>query len=122
MSDYKIKLGKLGEKMAADFLRGKGAQIIEQNFYTRFGEIDLIARLGDEFLFCEVKTRSSDQCGYPEQAVNFYKVRHLLKAVNIYLEQKRIKLFWRLDIVSVELDQLSRRAKIRWFKNAGANY
>jgi putative endonuclease len=119
MEGYKIKIGKYGERLAADFLIRQGIRIIETNYYTRYGEIDLIALMGDEILFVEVKTRTSSEYGYPEQAINYFKVRHLHKAIQIYLQHKHLNNFWRLDGISVELDCLLKKAKIRWFKNFG---
>lgn len=117
MEGYKIQLGKYGEKLAANFLVRHGAKIVETNYYTRYGEIDLIAIMGDEILFVEVKTRTSSEYGYPEQAINYFKVRHLYKAIQIYLQREGINNFWRLDGISVELDCMDKTALIRWFKN-----
>ena len=113
----KIKIGRLGEKLATEFLRNNGAQVIDKNFYTRFGEIDLIARIGDEILFCEVKARTSAEYGFPELAVDRKKTEHLIKAIGIYLAEKKISAFWRLDVVAVELDVVKRSARMRWFKD-----
>ena len=71
-------------------------KIIDKNFYTRYGEIDLIAKRGDEIFFIEVKTRTSIKYGYPETAVNRKKINHLLKAVHIYINIKKIKSFGEL--------------------------
>ncbi|MFA6919202.1 MAG: YraN family protein [Patescibacteria group bacterium] len=122
MEGYKIKIGKYGEDLASDFLTRRGARIVERNYYTRYGEIDLIALTGDEILFVEVKTRTGSGYGYPEQAINYFKVRHLHKAIQIYLQDKHLDNFWRLDGVSVELDCVSKTAKIRWFKDVGTSY
>jgi putative endonuclease len=57
MPDPRRALGALGERLAADHLRRAGYRIIERNFRTRYGELDIVAA-GDRFLvFCEVKTR-----------------------------------------------------------------
>jgi len=117
-----ILLGKLGEDLASDFLKKNGCKIIDKNFYTRYGEIDLIAKRGDEIFFIEVKTRTSIKYGYPETAVNRKKINHLLKAVHIYINIKKIKSFWRIDIISVELNNKTRRAKINWFKNISIDF
>lgn len=118
MDDYKVRIGRYGENLAAQFLVRNGAKIIDRNFYTRFGEIDLIARSGDEILFVEVKTRTSNDFGYPEDAVDWRKIRHLIKAINIYMASKGLdNMFWRLDAISVEINAISKVAKIKWFKN-----
>ncbi|MFA6594236.1 MAG: YraN family protein [Candidatus Buchananbacteria bacterium] len=117
MSDYRVRLGKYGENLAAQFLTRRGYQVIEKNYYTQFGEIDLIARSGDEILFVEVKTRTADKTGLPETAVDLHKLRHLQKAARIYLNCRGWSCFWRLDIISVELNRATGTAKIKWFNN-----
>lgn len=119
MEGYRVKLGRYGENLAAEYLGRHGCRVIDRNFYTRYGEIDLIASCGDEILFCEVKTRTSSDCGYPEQAVDYYKARKLVKTIQIYLQNKRIDKFWRLDVISVEINREMKSAKIRWFKDIG---
>ena len=66
-------IGDMGERRAVKFLKKKGYKILETNFKTNFGEIDIIARKGDYICFVEVKTRSSDNFGEPREAVNFHK-------------------------------------------------
>lgn len=121
MSDYKKRLGAYGENLAADFLIRRGYKIIDRNFTTDFGEIDLIAYKGDELLFVEVKTRTASSFGYPELAVDWRKIKHLFKAAKIYLNQKNYNNFWRLDVISVEIDRATKTAKFRWINDIIAN-
>jgi len=121
MPNYKQRLGAYGEILAANFLIGKGCRIIDRNFRTTYGEIDLIATNGDELLFIEVKTRTASGYGYPELAVDNRKISRLAKAAEIYLNKNGRKYCWRLDIVSVEINKFAKLAKIRWFKDAGNN-
>ena len=55
--DWRRRLGALGERLAADHLAARGYEVIERNFRTRFGELDLVARRARFLVFCEVKTR-----------------------------------------------------------------
>jgi putative endonuclease len=116
-------LGQLGENMAGEFLAGHGWTIVARNFFTRYGEIDLIAQKKDlpaqagEILFVEVKTRSSVRYGYPEQAVDRAKVKRLLRAISIYRQTHGLRCPWRIDIISVELNHQTRLADIHWFKD-----
>lgn len=119
MTSDKLKWGRLGEKIARNFLTRRGCQIIGQNFFTRFGEIDLIAWDGQELIFCEVKTRTNQSFGYPEEAVGSKKIKRLLKSAEVYLAQKEIENFWRLDVVAIEIDKERRRARVSWFKRVG---
>ena len=119
MSGYRLDLGRLGENLAEQFLIKRGCIILARNFSTKYGELDLIARRGDEILFCEVKTRSGNSFGYPEYAVDRVKVSHLLKAINVYLINYQINDFWRLDAISVEVNKEDKTARIKWFRDVG---
>ncbi len=121
MNNYRLNIGKVGENLAVKYLEAKGINVIGRNYYTRYGEIDLIAQQGDEILFIEVKTRTSNDYGYPEEAVNKKKVMHLVKAINEYVMEKQIRNFWRIDAISIELNLSSKIAKIRWFMNISEN-
>lgn len=101
-------------------MEDSGYNIIDKNFHTRYGEIDLIAQNSDEILFVEVKTRTSVKYGYPEQAVDNKKIKHLLEAVKIYFKINNNSKFWRLDVISVELN--NETPKINWFKDITGGY
>jgi len=97
-------LGERGEEVAARHLAAKGLQILERGFRVRCGEIDLIAREGEELVFVEVKTRSTTGCGDPLEAVTEAKRRRILRAASLYLQSTGA---WdhpcRFDLVAVRL-------------------
>ena len=68
-----MKLGDEGESLAASFLKKKGYHIVQQNFRTRIGEIDIIAEEGGNLVCVEVKTRESFYYGRPFEAVDARK-------------------------------------------------
>ena len=70
-------LGDYGETLAARHLTGSGMVLLERNFRTSTGEVDLLLRDGDVLVACEVKTRTSDACGLPHEAVDLAKVQRL---------------------------------------------
>jgi len=78
-------LGSWGEAAAADYLVVKGYRLLERNFRTPDGEIDLIAMDGEILVFVEVKTRSNTRYGLPEVSVTTKKMEHLQRAVQHYL-------------------------------------
>ena len=80
-----MNLGKKGELLAKGYLEKKGYTILEQNFRTRYGEIDIIAKFQGEIIFFEVKTRSSIDHGLPCEAVNKAKQRKIQGVANYYL-------------------------------------
>ncbi|HNS33055.1 MAG TPA: YraN family protein [bacterium] len=100
----RLKLGSNGEQKGTDFLRRKGYKILHRNFRTRSGEIDIIAEKNREIVFIEVKTRSSVNCGYPEEAVNRRKINHLLKASGYYLMKYNKDVPCRFEILSILAD------------------
>ena len=97
-----IKLGKYGEEKAEEFLKKNGYRIIEKNFRTKFGEIDIIAKNKKHIVFIEVKTRSSLDFGYPEESVSRRKFNRIKKCAEIYLLRKRKeKIPVRFEILSI---------------------
>ena len=86
MTGYQQKLGVKGEKLALQFLRSKGYEIISRNFSCRLGEIDIIARQGKATVFIEVKTRSCSDFGLPEDAIVKKKRRHLWRTAQFYIK------------------------------------
>jgi len=70
-------LGRYGETLAARHLMDTGMVLLERNWSTTTGEIDLLLREGDVLVVCEVKTRTSDACGTPHEAVDAEKVARL---------------------------------------------
>ena len=78
-------LGHYGETLAARHLTGVGMVLLERNWRTTAGEIDLLLREGDVLVVCEVKTRTSDVCGLPHEAVNQVKVDRLRRVAEEWL-------------------------------------
>jgi len=117
MGSDNIKKGKKGEALAEKFLKKKGYKIIEKNYRTRFGEVDLIALDKKTLVFVEVKARSADGFGSPLAAVGARKQSHLTLAANIYMEEKGVgDSPVRFDVVGILGE--GRGAKIELVQNA----
>ncbi len=103
----KNKLGVAGENSAVVFLKKKGYSILERNFRTKIGEIDIVAKEGKTLCFVEVKARMSTTQGVPQESVSFFKQRKLSRLALIYLKQhfQSIDQLARFDVVSVFLDE-----------------
>jgi len=86
-----IALGKQGENLATEHLKSKGYEILHQNWRDGRSEVDIIARIGNDWVFVEVKTRETDYFGYPEEAVTKAKQKQLQKAANAYVEANPIE-------------------------------
>ena len=86
-----IQIGKLGEQIAFAYLTSKGLHIIDRNFRTKYGEIDLIIKKDKKIIFVEVKTRIGDQKGKPYEAVTRNKYGHLKLAAELYVLKNNLK-------------------------------
>lgn len=86
----KQELGKMGEGWAARFLKEKGFRIVDCNFRTRWGEIDIVARKRKEYFFVEVKTRQSLDYGHPLESLPPYRVARLEKMAQFYALRRRL--------------------------------
>lgn len=81
---HKKVLGRKGEKLAEEYLKSEGCKVLKKNYRTPFGEADLIVQDGDEVVFVEVKTRSSDAYGTPAEAVVQAKQRRYKRIAEFY--------------------------------------
>ena len=99
------KLGKIGEIIAADFLRQKDYRIIEANFRTVQGEIDLICKKDKALIFVEVKTRTSVIFGYPEEAISQEKLSRIEQVARIYCQAINHQGPWRIEAVSIIINK-----------------
>ena len=98
----KRKFGIIGEKIAQGYLINKGYQILYTNFYTKKGEIDIVAKKDEIIIFVEVKTRSNLNYGTPAMAVNFIKKKHLKTASKIFLHKNFLYGYdVRFDVVEI---------------------
>ena len=100
MSD-KIKKGKEGEALAAEFLIKKGFEIVARNYRHKQSEIDLIVKKTNWLIFVEVKLRSSDAYGYPEDFVDYKKAKNIIDGAEEYTYQQNWNGNVRYDIVSI---------------------
>jgi putative endonuclease len=112
----KIKKGKEGEDLAAKFLESKGYEIIERNFRHKRNEIDLIVKKTNWLIFVEVKYRTSAAFGYPEDFVDYKKVRNVVDAAVEYQYKINWKGNVRYDIVSVL--EMHGKTEIKHFEDA----
>ena len=111
--------GALGEKLAADLLRGRGYEIVEANFRCRRGEIDLIARQGECLVFVEVRTKRGSGFGSPEESVTRAKRERLIALADTYVQSlDRLPSSWRIDVVAVELAENGGVRRLNHIENA----
>jgi putative endonuclease len=105
MSSSKREEGREGEARAVKTLKKEGYKIIETNYRTRFGEIDIIAEEEGYLVFVEVKKRNTPTFGDPFHAINARKRAHMIKSALFYLKShdsfnRRV----RFDVVGIDGD------------------
>lgn len=117
-----LQRGLDAETLAARHLEQQGLKLLERNYRSRFGEIDLIMQHGNDIIFVEVRYRSRRDFGLAGETIDARK-RHRLECTALhYLEQQRADdCAPRFDVVLIENQQgdvQMHRAKIEWIKNA----
>lgn len=114
----KQKVGAWGEDMAAAFLVRQGFTIIERNWRTRWGEIDIIASRGQHLHFVEVKTRLGLGHGQPEEAVHYYKISRLLQAAKLFLAWRQPPFDdFQFDSVGVVVNKQRQTVRLKYCAN-----
>jgi putative endonuclease len=115
---YRQVVGKWGETAAADYLMRQGCLVKEVNVRTSEGEIDLIVELEGELRFVEVKTRTSNRFGNPEEAITRRKFDHMRRAAESYLAEKTDEAgSWHLDVIAIQGKPGSQNLEFEWFKD-----
>lgn len=97
--------GNEGEQIAVYFLQQNGYTILEQNYRYQRAEVDVICKKDDIVIFVEVKTRTSNQFGEPEQSVTVAKQNHLARAADEYIYKTNHEGEMRFDIISIKLSK-----------------
>ena len=95
------KKGEIGEKVAEKILIEKGYEIVKRNYFSAFGEIDIIAKKSDEIIFVEVKSRRNGSIETPAEAVTPSKQRKIIKTAEKYLYENENDLYPRFDVIEI---------------------
>lgn len=111
------KIGWKVEEFVSSFLHKNGYEIIDRNYRTSFGEIDIIALNDGTLVFIEVKYRKNYKFGYPEDAVGYRKLKTIQKVAEHYIlnhknKKEKLPLRYRLEVASVTLVNRSFQVKI----------
>jgi len=117
----KKSLGKLGEDVAAEYLKKEGYQILDRNYRRPWGEIDIIAKKEKDIIFFEVKTlqKIQGESFLPEESIRVLKKKILIKTARIYLSEKRYpeNQNWQIDVIGIEFFE-EKKCRLRHTQNA----
>ncbi len=105
MTHKRLKVGKLGEKRAAEMLKAKGYKILERNVKDKYGEIDIVALDNSEVVFAEVRTKTGERFGSPEDTIDTKKKEKLKRNAKSYIKFNGIEKSYRIDAICIVLNQ-----------------
>lgn len=119
-------MGKLGEDIACKYLEKRGYKVIERNYRKKWGEIDIVAELSGTVRFVEVKAVSreptmdiSREIDYrPEEMVQKKKLKKLARTASLYMESKKDKREYQIDVLGIILNEKEKTARCRLFEQA----
>ena len=113
------RLGKWREEHARRYLEGKSYKVSATNYRSRWGEVDIIAQLGEEMVFVEVEIRREAAFGTPEESVTATKAQRLIATVQGYLQKNSLEQApWRADLVSISPDEQRKLLRLEHMENA----
>ena len=126
MKQFNRELGKIGENEAASYLGKKGYRVLERNYYTRFGEIDLICAHSnssgqERLVFVEVKLKQGEDFGTPEEMIDKRKLSQAERMANFYLManpqiSEKYSSF-SIDAVCIVVDENRRVKRLNHYEN-----
>ena len=103
MTSDKINLGKKGEEIAVNYLKKHGYKIIEKNYRSRLGEIDIVSFHKDTTVFIEVKTRGDVSFGLPQESVDERKQQRIARVALNYIRHKGLaEGKFRFDVIGID--------------------
>lgn len=113
----KKQIGLLGQKAVVYFLQKRNIRVLQENVFVRNGELDIIAKEGDELVFIEVKTRLAPTRFFPEDNITIRKRQALGRSISYYLAQNNDVLYTsiRFDVAAVIYDKKAKKMHVRYF-------
>jgi putative endonuclease len=111
------EVGKIGESLAKEFLEKQGYKIIEQNYKTKYAEIDLVASKNRELVFVEVRTKIGENFGTPEDTINKQKLWKVLQNAKSYLAFKNWQEHARIDAICIVLNPNYTVSRLTHYEN-----
>ncbi|WP_300386122.1 YraN family protein [Clostridium sp.] len=123
MKNLNKAIGSYGEKISKDYLINNGYIILDLNYRSRYGEIDIICKLKDIIVFIEVKSRYNTLYGLPQESVTYFKQRRILNLCNYYIISKNLFNYnCRFDVIEVYFNTINNDFKINHLKDSFRGY
>lgn len=102
-----LRLGRMGEDFASEYLINNAYEIIDRNVRYRWGEIDIIAKDSEncDLVFVEVRTRTIGKIMPPDKTVGPKKLKKLIRSCRTWVENKEYSAFWRIDLLAITVKE-----------------
>ena len=115
----RAKFGRMAEDLALRYLQKHGLTLLQRNYRSRFGEIDLIMQEKNTIIFIEVRSRKNSAFLHPAETVDRTKRNKIRKTSQVYMQQTSAgnRFNWRFDVITL-IGSEARGMKIEWFKAA----
>ncbi|MCQ2969158.1 MAG: YraN family protein [Clostridium sp.] len=120
---YNKTIGRYGENIAANYLINNGYKILNRNFQTRYGEVDIIGHKDDIIIFFEIKSRYTDSFGAPLESVTCYKQGKIISISSYYIYINNLYNYnIRYDVIEIIFNHLNDTYKINHLIDAFRTY
>lgn len=117
MKTHNLQTGALGEQFAKEYLEKNGYKVVDQNYKTKYAEIDLIAEKGKELIFVEVRTKTGEQFGTPEETIDYKKRAKLMRNARSYVARKKFKGLYQIDAICIIIDSAQRIQRLSHYQS-----
>jgi len=117
MKRKNLKIGRIGESIAGEYLEKKGYRIIERNYRTKRAEIDLVVQRKGFLVFIEVKARVGERFGLPEESIKSDKLYRLVKNAQAYMARRNYDKEYRIDAICIVFDKNHSLKRISHYAN-----
>jgi len=118
-SNKKVELGRMGEEIASWFLEEKGYLIIKRNYMIGHSDIDILARDKEFLVFVEVRTKSKNDRGMPEDTLTKKKLRRMKNTAELYIAFNHYEGLARMDAVCIILDNFGNVKHLEHYESVG---
>ncbi|MEN8075493.1 YraN family protein [Clostridioides difficile] len=123
MKKYNKAIGTYGENIAKDFLITNGYKILDMNYRNKHGEIDIICKLNNIIIFCEIKSRYTNSFGSPIESVTYYKQKQIINLSQSYIIRNKLSNHdIRYDIIEIILNNINASYTLNHVKDAFRTY
>ena len=117
MKKFNLKTGRIGEQLAKEYLLKNNYEIIDENYKTKYGEIDLIFEKNNQLVFVEVRTKKNETFGSPEESLDKKKLRKILLNAKSYISIKKWQKESRIDAICIVLNNNNSINRLNHYEN-----